>query len=141
MGAWSDMGAAISIDSALNYNYYNSNEKKYYSGKITKGYWDTINQKLEQIKYKTLDTTLAQIKSDNSAYEMIITCKSGKRRITREWENDIDSISATLNWLNNSYKHVKLLFSPKPIKFETIYQNVPPAPKTKDAKFPPPNEN
>ena len=48
-GAWSDYGAAISIDSTLNYKYYDANIKHcYYVGKVTGAFWDTVNQKFER---------------------------------------------------------------------------------------------
>ncbi|MEO8884940.1 MAG: hypothetical protein ABI367_02685 [Mucilaginibacter sp.] len=143
IGTWLDRGAAIRIDSSLEYNYYRgastAKDGKYYKGKITQAYWDTINKKLEELKYKTLDTTEHFGMVDGSAYEIIITWKNGKRRITRERDNKQDSILMTFDWINNTYKNVKLHPSNDSLKFETTYQLPPPTPKTDQVKFPPPN--
>lgn len=139
MGAWLDRGAAISIDSSLTYNYYDNGKKDYCSGKITQDYWNAINQKLEKIKFKTIPTTDHKYTADVSEYEIIITWKNGKRRIERNTDHvKPDSILTTLDWLNNSYKHVTLKHSKTPIKFETTYQNRPPAPDFYHTQFPPP---
>eukprot|EP01037_Dinobryon_pediforme_P016380 gene16380-16558_t len=59
-GAWSDFGGSISIDSSLNYKYYGDYGKVkqwFFTGKVSTQFWDTLNQKLKHIKYKTLSVT------------------------------------------------------------------------------------
>lgn len=131
---WFNPGAAISIDSALNYNYWgvDSNKKPgYYSGKISQKFWDTLNQKLELIKYKTLPAHDSILLLDASYFELIVHWKNGKKRITTASASN--PLVNTLLWLNSSYKNVKLRHVKYPIKFETnLYTDV--------GIFPPPNK-
>ncbi|MDB5114831.1 MAG: hypothetical protein JWQ79_323 [Mucilaginibacter sp.] len=139
-GAWLDQGAAISINDSLTYKYYGritGRDRCYHTGKISEGFWDTLNQKLEKIRYKTLDTTDNRLVEDGIYYEIIITWKNGRKHITRYRDIKTDSVLAVLNWINDSYKNVKLQKIKTPIKFETTFQT-PPSPSTDTVKFPPP---
>jgi hypothetical protein len=148
-GAWSDPGAAISIDDSLNYKYYgllNHNysmdsfphKRLYYEGKISSGFLDTLNTKLKQLKYKTLDTIDYSSVKDANSFELIIYWRNGKRRIVRIDTGGTDPVVKTMEWLNDSYKKVKLKPIQGPIKFETTIQISPPQPKFMQIKFPPP---
>lgn len=138
-GAWADNGAAISVDSSLNYKYYDGNVKQgYYWGKISAKLWDTLNRKFEEIKFKTIQPVAYRGAEDVNIFELIIHWKGGKRRILREWYGKPDPISNTVLWLNNSYKSVKLHRIQHSIAFETTYQIPPPKPKLDQIKFPPP---
>lgn len=143
MGAWSDPGAAISIDSSLTYNYYgkiNKSESGYYSGKISASFWDTLNRKFKEIKYKTLDTTDNRRVQDGVYYEVIISWINGKRHILRYKDIKADSVLTVFNWLNDSYKSVKLYRSKNSIKFQTTFQNPLPTTIPGDTSFLPPTK-
>jgi hypothetical protein len=143
-----DPGTAISIDSSLNYKYYgvlNHNhfgksdfpQPKYYEGLISEELWDTLNQKIERIKYKTLDTVDNGGVTDVNYFELIIHWRNGRKRITRIDTGGNYPVIKTLIWLNNSYKNIKLKQVNEPLKFETTYQ-IPPHSNLKPIKFPPP---
>ncbi|HEY4324307.1 MAG TPA: hypothetical protein VGN20_09980 [Mucilaginibacter sp.] len=116
-GAWSDFGAAISIDSSLNYKYYNGNTRKYFTGKITEGFWDTLNIKLEKIKYKIVDTTDNSNIVDANYFELIIHWKNHRRRIVRAHGLQPDSTLNFMLWLNDGCKNVKVHRVNYPIQF------------------------
>ena len=140
-GAWSDYGAAISVDSSLNYKYCDNNAKRhYFAGKVGEDFWDTLNRKFERIKFKSLPATDNKLIQDANYFELIIYWKDSSRRITRARDIKIDSVVNTLIWLNDSYKNVKLHQVNHSIKFETTYQDplFPPKPKIDQVKFPPP---
>lgn len=123
-GAWSDFGAAIIIDSALNYKYCDDNIKEgNFSGKIGKRFWDTLTRKLEAGNFKTVDSTTNMTAMDAEYYELIIHWKNKKRRILRTGHGQ-DPILKTCKWLNNSYKNVKLHQLNTPIKFESEFQKI-----------------
>ena len=142
MGVWADPGAAISVDTSLNYKYYGSLnedysgkvvhvERAYYTGKVSKSFWDTLNCKVEKIGYRTLDTADNMRASDVNYFELIIHWKTGKRRIIRMSSMKNDSVLNTINWLNDSYKGVKLQKVKDFIKFETKFQYSPVVPAVK----------
>lgn len=139
-GAWADNGAAISVDSSLSYKYYDGNVKLgYYVGRVSETFWDTLNQKFERIKYKSLPFTDNKLIEDANYFELIVHWKNGKRRITRVWNWPADlAVLSVISWLNDSHKRFKLHQVNYPIKFETTYQNPPPRPKLDQIKFPPP---
>lgn len=141
-GAWSDFGAAISVDTSLNYTYYGKygNIKKgYFIGKITQGLWDTLNQKFEQIQYKNLKPIVDSMNIvDVNYFELIIHWKNEKLRIVRVRPRETDSLMNVILWLNDSYKQIKLRQVKTPFKFETTFQNPPPTPTIDLTKFPPP---
>lgn len=73
-GAWSDYGGTISIDTSLNYKYYGDygNIKQgYFTGKISGKFWDTLNRKLEQIRYKKLPASDNANVVDVNYFELI----------------------------------------------------------------------
>lgn len=141
-GAWSDFGAAISIDTSLNYTYYgkyDNIEKGYFTGKISQGLWDTLNQKFEQLQYKKLKPIIdSENVVDVNYFELIIHWKNEKLRIIRVRPRETDSLMNVILWLNNSYKQIKLRQVKSPFKFETTFQNPPPTPIIGHTKFLPP---
>ena len=137
-GAWSDNGAAIGIDSILNYRYYNRNVKHgYFAGKISEAFWDTLNQKFEKIKFKTLNSDTLMNVSDASYFELIIHWKNGTRRVVKIASGN-SLIDSTFMWLNHSYSNIKLQPIKTPLKFETIFQRNIEYPSIDSVKFPPP---
>ncbi|MDB5112754.1 MAG: hypothetical protein JWR67_3868 [Mucilaginibacter sp.] len=138
-GAWSDFGASMSIDTSLNYKYfgdYGNVKQGYFIGKVTHKFWDTLNQKFEQIKFKTIDTNDNTNVADANYFEVIIHWKNEKRRIIRVRPRENDSIINVFLWLNDSFKYIKLHPIKNHIKFETTLHI-----KTAisdSVKFPPP---
>ena len=138
-GAWSDYGPAIDIDSSLNVKYYDGNSKKNFVGKISTRLWDSINRRLEQVKFKDIPISDDKNIADATYFELIIYWKDSSRRITRVRDIKTDSVLNTFIWINDSYKSAKLRYVRYPIKFETTFQNpTPPKPKIDQIKFPPP---
>ena len=140
IGAWSDRGAAISVDDSLIYKYFGDYnvDRGYFTGKVSKQFWDTLNRKLEQIRFKTIPVTDNVHTADLNYFELIIHWSNKKRRIIRVWNWKRDSVLNTLIWLNYSYKRLKLRQINDSIKFETTFQNPPPRPQIDQIKFPPP---
>ena len=140
-GAWSDNGATISIDTSLNYKYfgdYGNVKQGYFIGKVNNKFWDTLNEKFEQIKFRTIDTNDNTNVADVNYFEVIIHWKNQKRRIIRIRPRENDPVINTFVWLNDSYKNVKLHPVRKPIKFETIYHRPLPRLNIDQVEFPPP---
>lgn len=140
-GAWSDFGASISIDTSLNYKYfgdYGKVKQGYFTGKVTHKFWDTLNQRLQEIKFKTIDANDNSHVVDVNYFEVIIYWKGHKRRIVRVRPRENDSIINVFLWLNDSYQNVKLHPVKNPIVFETTYHTPLPKPTIGKVKFPPP---
>lgn len=139
-GAWSDFGVSISMDSSLNYRYwgdYKSAKQKYFVGKISKGFWDTLNIKLEGIKFKTVASETGPGCMDCEYYELIIHWKNKIKRIQRAGDLPDDSVVRVFKWLGNN-QNIPLLREVKDsIKFETnTHYTI--KPRIKSIKFPPP---
>jgi predicted DNA-binding WGR domain protein len=142
-GAWSDRGGAMRIDSSLTYVYYgdfDNTNKKYYTSKISKDYWDSLTRNLESVNYQTVRDTEHFKSYDANEYELIVFWKNKKRRIIRDGSGN-DTVLKVIEWINSSYKHLPLMPSKKTIKFETTYQNPPPIPQIDHVKFPPPSNS
>jgi len=143
-GAWTDFGAVISIDSSLNYNYhgkYGNIKKGYFTGKVSPDFWDTLNQKFEQVHYKKIKPIIDSMNVvDVNYFELIIHWKNQKLRIIRVRPRETDSLMNVIFWLDSSYTQIKLRQARSPFKFETTYQD-PPHPQIKQVKFPPPIKN
>jgi len=142
-GAWSDPGAAIIIDSALTYKYYGVlksgtpfEKRNYYIGKVSEEFWDTLNRKLEKLKFKDLSGIDSEQVADVPYLEFIIHWKNAKTRIIKQYSPGKDSIINMLTWLDTSYKKIKLKKVNVAFNFETILQE--PLPSLKQIKFPPP---
>jgi len=134
----------IRIDSSLTYIYYGGWKAKlqgYYAGTVTQGFWDTLNMKLKHINFKNLDTS-KYLPIDGEPAEVIFYWNKQKRHIFKSIDDDPDSVSHTLIWIANSYKHVELHKLQDSVRFETNYHFMrPPKPKIDQVKFPPPMKN
>jgi hypothetical protein len=137
-GAWSDFGAAVSIDTSLNYKYYSGNSKKNFVGKINTRFWDLINRRFEQIKFKSIAPTDNKNIADANYFELIIYWRDSSKRIIRVKDIKPDSVISAFVWLNDSYKKVRLHQVNYSLKFETTFQIPPPGPQIDRVKFPPP---
>lgn len=122
--------SAISIDSSLQYQYYGGKLlpgkwrptlQGYYTGKISKAFWDTLNVKLEKINYQKLDTVYPEI-SDARQFEIIIHYRHKVKHIHPQSGCWPDSVQNVFNWLADSYKQIKLKPSKDSLQFETVIQ-------------------
>jgi len=139
-GAWSDYGAAISIDSSLSYNYFSRNLKQgYFGGKISRRFWDSLNQKFETLKFRTLETDpFAEATADGQHYDLIIYWRDGKTSVKRAANYaSLNPIDKAFQWLNKSFKTVRLHKLTSPVKFETTFGNTPPLPADSGEFLPP----
>jgi hypothetical protein len=131
--------SALSVDSLLTFNYYDgtgpTSKHGYYTGKINALFWDTLNKKLEALKYKTLVRNDMMV--DGKPFEFIVHWKGNTKMIICDSENPKDSLVIFLKWLSNSRKAVQLHQVKAPIRFETTFQN-PPKMKIEQVRFPPP---
>lgn len=131
---------AISIDSNLSYKFYGgryASLKGYYLGKVTTGFWDTLNMKLEHIKYKQMDTAYS-VNADLPEIELIIHFNGQVRHIQSDFYSKPDSVRNVVDWLKNSYQKVKLHETKNKLQFQTNAQNDPYSPPIDMVKFPPP---
>jgi len=140
-GAWSDYGAAITIDSGLNYVYYSRNLKQgYFAGKISPAMWDSLNQKFAENKFRQLQTdSFAKKVLDGQYFELTIYWKDGKTYTVqpRVAYSSTNPIYQTFLWLNDSYTAIKLRRLSKPVKFEKAFDVLPPL-SSDSADFVPP---
>jgi hypothetical protein len=139
-GAWFDFGATISVDSSLNYKYfgdYGKVKQGYFTGKVSHQFWDTLNQKFEEVKFKTVPPYSKIVLLDADYFELIIYWRNGKRKITRYWDGEQEPVIAVFNWLDSSYKSTRLKQVNNPFKFETTAHRQL-KPKVDRSKFPPP---
>jgi hypothetical protein len=79
-----------------------------FTGKVTRQFWDTLNQKFEEIKFKTAAPYSKLVLSDADYFELIIYWRNGKRKITRYWDGGQEPVIAVFNWLDSSYKNIRL---------------------------------
>jgi hypothetical protein len=137
-------GSAMSVDSSLTYSYFgddNTQKEGFYSGKITQGLWDTLNMKFEHMGYKTLDITEQPKIPDVGYFELVIHWHGGTTHLFRLTGANTDCLLKELQWLQNSYKMVKLHAIKDNISFSTTLQNPPPIPPiSKDFRFVPPSK-
>ena len=143
----------VSIDSSLGYKYYGGDIyftlspntankgklKGYYSGKVSKGFWDTINIKLEHINYKQLDSSYEHSVDDESL-EVFIHYGNKVEHIRAQSASLPRSVADMFYYIINSYKTIK----PKPSKdtfnFESTTQRPLSIPNIREVKFPPPSK-
>jgi len=144
---WGGFGTAVKVDSSLTYNFYgkyDSLKRGDFVGKISEGFWDTLNCKFEQLKYKSLDTTYHLINtniSDLSYFELIIYWNGGRKKIIGIPDGH-DSLMLALIGLHEKYKHIPLKKSNISVKFDVTYQYPPSYSKSGKVKFLPPlNKN
>jgi len=125
--------------STLAFKYYGGYKAKlqgYYSGVVTRGFWDTLNIKLKEIKFKKLDTS-KDYPLDGEVAETIFYWGKQKRHIFKSIDDDPDSVSHVLIWIINSYKNIELNKLKDSVNFETRYQYMmPPKPSLHQIIFP-----
>ena len=139
-GAWSDWGVSISIDSSLNYKYwgdYRAERQKFFVGKVSHAFWDTLNLKLEQIKFKTVKPQMINDCKDCEYYELIVHWNNGITRILRSGSEVSDPVIRMCTWLGDNRNIPDLKQIKDSIKFETHTHYVI-NPSIKSIKFPPP---
>jgi len=126
----------VSIDSSLSYKYFGgdtyfplppelkNNErtlKGYYFAKISQGFWDTLNIKLDEINYKELDTSYRHSVDDQSL-EVFIHYNHKIKHIKAQSASLPENVAHVFYYVINSYKTIK----PKPTKdtlnFESTHQ-------------------
>lgn len=143
----------ISIDSSLDYKYFGGDTyfslpadapndgklKGYYFARISPGFWDTLNIKLDEINYKKLDTSY-QHSVDDQSLEVFIHYNNKIKHIKAQSASLPDSVAHMFYYVINSYKIIK----PKPTKdtfnFESETQRPIPIPNVRNVKFPPPSK-
>ena len=128
-GAWAQRAATTIIDNSLRYKYWNYGDEGleksgYLIGKITKGFWDTLNMKFEKTKYKNIKPNVYLSSKDGSFYELLIHFDDNKETIIRSMNISEDSIVNICKWLDQTNKSVKLVRAVNPFKFETTYNNL-----------------
>jgi hypothetical protein len=112
--------------------------KGYYSGKITQSFWDTLNIKLEQIKYKQLDSSYENSVDDQSL-EIFIHYDNKVKHIKAQSASLPENVASVFYYIANSYKVIKPKSTKDTFKFESTTQGPLPIPDIKQVKFPPPN--
>jgi hypothetical protein len=121
---------ALTVDSSLKLQYYGGRLlpgswrktlQGYYEAKINRGLWDTLNMKLEHVKYKRLDTA-RNWGADAQHLEVIIHYGSGVKHIKFTEGSFPDSVETVFRWIDSSYKSVVLHHIRGPIQFETVLQ-------------------
>jgi hypothetical protein len=138
---------AISIDSTLTYNYFGGYKAKlqgYYTGKVTQGYWDTLNAKLKQVDFKKIDSDARYLPLDGEPGEVICYVGSSKKHffISIYEDDTTDYKSQLFREIAYSYNHVSLYKMKDSSKFDVIFQHIiPPRPKLDQIKFPPPKHH
>jgi len=134
------------IDSTLNMQYYGGYRAKlqgYHYGKVTQGFWDTLNVKLRQIDFKKLDTSFIRLPLDAESAEAIVYQGANKRHVFVPIEGNTGPAASVFTWIINSYRSIKLQKLNSKVKFETTFQfMMPPTPKAPADQviFPPPKK-
>jgi len=134
------------IDSTLNMQYYGGYKatlQGYYHGTVTPGYWDTLNIKLKQINFKTLDT-INGLPLDGESAEAIFYWGANKRHVFVPIDSNTAPAAGVFTWIMNSYKRTDLQKMGNNAQFETTFQFIkPPSPPLPADRvlFPPPKKN
>lgn len=119
---------AISIDSTLNYKYYADSSYSWstpkhliisYRGKVNRKMWNALLSKLDEIGYKSIDTSrkVRQI-ADIQHRELIIYWNNNRTRITVMGAK----IDTLIKFIRNSYQLIKLQPSLDTLNFGTTLQ-------------------
>lgn len=115
---------AIEIDSSLNYKFYGGKycEKQgFFTGRVSKSFWDSLNIKFESINYKVLDSSY-QNSVDDLSIQLIISYSGKTKSISAQFSSLPDSTYPVVNWLMNSYKMTSLTKTTDSIEFKTTLQ-------------------
>ncbi|RYE13883.1 MAG: hypothetical protein EOP45_20505 [Sphingobacteriaceae bacterium] len=146
---------AIDFDSSLTFKYHGveyTNNLGFYSGRITNKFWDTLNLKLESIKYRQLDSSYEYSVGDLST-ELYIYYNGNKVKHISVQSASLpggqyailpDSIMTVYQWLLTSIKQLKVkrttdsLFFPtqidKPLPISLNHDKFPPSAIYKEKK-------
>jgi hypothetical protein len=127
---WEDGRRAISIDTSLKYIYFGDGvnkkiyfKKGYFEGRISEGFWDTLNNRFIKEKVVILKNDSDKIIQDASNIELVIHWKNDKvQKLSFNGDFPNDTLRANLIWLLESCKTVRL-YPTKPFKYETTVQN------------------
>lgn len=144
---------AVSIDSSLTYYYYGGETpftepvpdtvklRGYFTGKVSKAFWNTLNLKLNQIKYQQLDSVYQQSVDDQSL-EVLIYYNGKTKHISAQSASLPENVREAIYWIVYSYKNVKITPIKDSIRFHTTEQQPFKVQNDlKDVKFDPPKLN
>jgi hypothetical protein len=84
--------------------------------------------KLEQIRYKQLDTSYEHTVDDQSL-EFIIHYSNKTKHIRAQAASLPNNVGKVFNWISDSYRNLKLKRTHDSLRFETTVQYPPPPPK------------
>jgi hypothetical protein len=115
---------AFSIDSSLNIKYHGikyTDNNGYFVGSVSQSFWDTLNSKLEHIKYKQLDT-LYRYSVDDLSTIISIYYKDGTKKIRGQSASLPDSVMMIYNWLMGLVKQFNLKQTNDTVQFESFLQ-------------------
>lgn len=123
----------VSIDRSLQFKYYGdsifvdfSPEPNrghrlygYYTGKISRQLWDTLNDSLEAIHFKRLDTAYEHSVDDQSLEIFIHYGKNKLKHIKAQSASLPDSVANTFYFIANSYRKVRLRRATDTLQFDS----------------------
>lgn len=113
---------AIQIDSSLTIKYHGvkyTEKIGFYSGIISRNFWDTLNKKLENINYQQLDSTY-QNSVDDLSTEIFIYYDNKFKHIYGQSASLPDSVMNVYLWMMSEIKQLKL----QPIKDSLIFPTI-----------------
>jgi len=103
---------AIEIDSTLTYffqesDWLNDTSKVMYS-KVSQGFWDTLNMKVESIPENQLDSNYKGNCGDCLNFELLLVYGNAKKHIIYIPDNSVTKLDMFSYWLRESYKGIAL---------------------------------
>jgi hypothetical protein len=116
--------SAIEIDSSLKYKFYGgkySLRSGFYTGNITQELWDSLNIKLEKIKYKQLDSCYSH-SVDDLAMEVILFFNGQSKHFSAQSASLPDSVYRCFSWILKTQNRIHLVSSKDSLKFKTFIQ-------------------
>ncbi len=102
---------AVEVDSDLTYKYYGANfvepkELGFFTGKVTRAYWDSLATHLSKVNYLQPDTSQLNLPSDGPSLELILCFGKEQWKIT-EYNAFSDTLRSVIAQLSNSFQEVK----------------------------------
>ncbi|WP_157543890.1 DUF6438 domain-containing protein [Mucilaginibacter paludis] len=128
----------VSIDSLLNYKFHGGRyalKQGYFTGKVSQGFWDTLNMRFEQIHYQQLRNFYQERSTDGPHWDVIIKYSNNTKYISASPSGLTDSVESVFNTYLRSYTLTKLARTNHSLNFDLFKGWV----KTNDIKFPPPD--
>jgi hypothetical protein len=125
---------AIDIDSSLGFKYHGeafTENKGFFIGSVTAGFWDTLNIKFEQIHYESLDT-LYDHSVDDLSTEILIYYKDKVKHIHGQSESLPANLKTVYEWLMTSINTFKFQSSKDSLEFPTNAKRLMPPPIRKN---------